>query len=173
MHINRRRADRFEVARTLESHCLQREELGHFVEKMETTQERAESETRHRGCPSFNRGAHGATIEVACSRMRYISVQKQREEEDEEKDKKSPPPIRIVGLSASVANAKDLAEWLGVNSKRQFNFAPSARPTPLRLFVRGFDVVNYESRVQAMSRPTYRAIKTHAEQRTGDCFRAY
>ena len=110
-------------------------------------------------------GAHGATIEVACSRMRYISVQKQREEEDEEKDKKSPPPIRIVGLSASVANAKDLAEWLGVNSKRQFNFAPSARPTPLRLFVRGFDVVNYESRVQAMSRPTYRAIKTHCENK--------
>ncbi|CAL6302530.1 unnamed protein product [Bathycoccus prasinos] len=117
-------------------------------------------------------GAHGATIEVACSRMRYVSVQKQREkEEDEEEEgtkkdgKKSAPPIRILGLSASVANAKDLAEWLGVNSKRQFNFAPSARPTPLRLFVRGFDVVNYESRVQAMSRPTYRAIKTHCEKK--------
>jgi len=104
-------------------------------------------------------GAHGATIEVACSRMRYVSVQKQREEESKA------PPIRILGMSASVANAKDLAEWLGVNSKRQFNFAPSARPTPLRLHVRGFDVVNYESRVQAMSRPTYRAIKTHCENK--------
>ena len=118
-------------------------------------------------------GAHGATIEVACSRMRYVSVQKQREEDEEEEEeegkkkdgKKSAPPIRILGLSASVANAKDLAEWLGVNSKRQFNFAPSARSTPLRLFVRGFDVVNYESRVQAMSRPTYRAIKTHCEKK--------
>merc|ERR1712216_927433 len=73
--------------------------------------------------------------------------------------------IYLFSNKHSVASAKDLAEWLGVNSKRQFNFAPSARPTPLRLFVRGFDVVNYESRVQAMSRPTYRAIKTHCEKK--------
>ena len=121
-------------------------------------------------------GAHGATIEVACSRMRYISVQKQREEEEDDEEgtkkdgKKSAPPIRILGLSASVANAKDLAEWLGVNSKRQFNFAPSARPTPLRLFVRGFDVVNYESRVQAMSRPTYRRSRRTARTKNRRLF---
>merc|ERR1712091_496390 len=46
-------------------------------------------------------GAHGATIEVACSRMRYVSVQKQREEEEDEEEegtkkdgKKSAPPIK-------------------------------------------------------------------------------
>lgn len=43
--------------------------------------------------------------------MRYISNQRES-------------PIRIVGLSTSLANAKDLGEWIGATSHGLFNFPP-------------------------------------------------
>lgn len=43
--------------------------------------------------------------------MRYISSQLDS-------------PIRIVGLSTSLANAKDLGEWIGATSHGLFNFPP-------------------------------------------------
>jgi pre-mRNA-splicing helicase BRR2 len=43
--------------------------------------------------------------------MRYISSQVDS-------------PIRIVGLSTSLANAKDLGEWIGATSHGLFNFPP-------------------------------------------------
>lgn len=35
-------------------------------------------------------------------------------------------PIRIVGLSLSVADYKDMSEWIG--SRYTFNFSPIVRP---------------------------------------------
>ena len=46
--------------------------------------------------------------------MRYISVQLEA-------------PIRIVGLAASLANAKDVAEWIGAPAGGLFNFHPNVR----------------------------------------------
>lgn len=51
----------------------------------------------------------GPTLEVIVSRMRYISGITGR-------------PVRFVGLSTALANAHDLAAWLGVK--------PSVRPPP-------------------------------------------
>ena len=48
--------------------------------------------------------------------MRYISSQRET-------------PIRIVGLATSLANAKDLGEWIGATSHGLFNFPPGA-PAP-------------------------------------------
>ena len=56
-------------------------------------------------------------LQVATSRMRYISSQKEGDGE---------PPIRIVGLCTSLANAKDLGEWIGATSHGLFNFPPGA-----------------------------------------------
>ena len=56
--------------------------------------------------------------QVATSRMRYISSQKEGDGE---------PPIRIVGLCTSLANAKDLGEWIGATSHGLFNFPPGAQ----------------------------------------------
>ena len=42
-------------------------------------------------------------VQVIVSRMRYIST-------------KTDHPVRIVGLSTAMANAHDLAEWLGIPS---------------------------------------------------------
>lgn len=52
--------------------------------------------------------------QVITSRMRYISAQLEA-------------PIRILALSASLANAKDVGEWIGATSHGMFNFPPGAR----------------------------------------------
>ena len=44
----------------------------------------------------------GPILEVIVSRMRYISAQ-------------TDLPIRFLGLSTALANAADLADWLGIN----------------------------------------------------------
>ena len=61
-------------------------------------------------------------LEVICSRMRYISSQIER-------------PIRIVALSSSLSNAKDVAHWLGCSTTASFNFHPNVRPVPLELHI--------------------------------------
>ena len=47
--------------------------------------------------------------------MRYIASQVDK-------------PIRIVGLATSLADAKDLGEWIGATSHALFNFPPGADP---------------------------------------------
>lgn len=66
--------------------------------------------------------SHQPVLEVICSRMRYISSQIER-------------PIRIVALSSSLSNAKDVAHWLGCSTTATFNFHPNVRPVPLELHI--------------------------------------
>jgi len=39
--------------------------------------------------------------------------------------------LRIVALSTSLMNARDITHWLGCN--QNYNFPPNARPIPLDL----------------------------------------
>lgn len=94
-------------------------------------------------------GDVGPVLEVIVSRMRYIASQTEN-------------PIRILGLSTSVANAKDLGEWLGAKSHSAFNFHPNVRPVPLEIRVQGFDINHFESMQLSMIKPTYLAIKNHS-----------
>ncbi|KAF3629042.1 U5 small nuclear ribonucleoprotein kDa helicase [Capsicum annuum] len=94
-------------------------------------------------------GQGGAVLEVIVSRMRYISSQVENN-------------IRIVALSTSLANAKDLGGWIGATSHGIFNFPPRVRPVPLEIHFQGVDIVNFEARMQAMTKPTYTAIVQHA-----------
>ncbi|KAL0409431.1 UNVERIFIED_CONTAM: DExH-box ATP-dependent RNA helicase DExH12 [Sesamum radiatum] len=71
--------------------------------------------------------------------------------------------IRIVALSTSLANAKDLGEWIGATSHGLFNFPPGVRPVPLEIHIQGIDIANFEARMQAMTKPTYTAIMQHAK----------
>eukprot|EP00736_Rhodelphis_marinus_P012662 Rmarinus@m.14169 len=91
----------------------------------------------------------GPTFEVGVSRMRYISAQNNNY-------------TRIIGLSGSVANAKDLAEWLGASSHGQFNFHPNVRPVPLNIHIQGSDVQSFTSRMLSLARPTYTAVTNHS-----------
>ncbi|XP_058110373.1 DExH-box ATP-dependent RNA helicase DExH12-like [Magnolia sinica] len=95
-------------------------------------------------------GQVGPVLEVIVSRMRYISSQVENK-------------IRIVALSTSLANAKDLGEWMGATSHGLFNFPPGVRPVPLEIHIQGVDIANFEARMQAMTKPTYTAIIQHAK----------
>jgi pre-mRNA-splicing helicase BRR2 len=94
-------------------------------------------------------GDDGPIFEVVCSRMRYIPTQTEKK-------------IRIVALSSSVANAKDLGQWLGASTHSLFSFHPNTRPVPLDLHIQGFNVNHTPSRLSAMIKPTYTAISTHS-----------
>ncbi|KAG8632236.1 DExH-box ATP-dependent RNA helicase DExH12 [Manihot esculenta] len=95
-------------------------------------------------------GQGGPVLEVIVSRMRYIASQIENK-------------IRIVALSSSLANAKDLGEWIGATSHGLFNFPPGVRPVPLEIHIQGVDIANFEARIQAMTKPTYTAIVQHAK----------
>ncbi|KAJ8939591.1 hypothetical protein NQ318_010598, partial [Aromia moschata] len=86
-------------------------------------------------------GEDGPVIEIVCSRMRYISSQIEK-------------PIRIIALSASLTDYKDVAQWLGCNANATFNFHPSVRPIPLELHVQGINITHNASRLIAMAKPT-------------------
>ncbi|CDY31853.1 BnaC07g15030D [Brassica napus] len=97
-------------------------------------------------------GQGGTVLEVIVSRMRYISSQGDNK-------------IRIVALSTSLANAKDLGEWIGASSHGLFNFPPGVRPVPLEIHIQGVDISSFEARMQAMTKPTYTAIVQHAKNK--------
>uniref|UniRef100_A0A0N4YVM1 Activating signal cointegrator 1 complex subunit 3 (inferred by orthology to a zebrafish protein) n=1 Tax=Nippostrongylus brasiliensis TaxID=27835 RepID=A0A0N4YVM1_NIPBR len=86
-------------------------------------------------------GTIGPILEVICSRMRYMSAQLDTS-------------VRIVGLSSSLTNARDVGAWLGCSAAATFNFLPNTRP--------GFNLSHTASRLAAMVRPVYQAISRHA-----------
>jgi len=89
--------------------------------------------------------ADGPTLEIVISRARYMASQLEKN-------------LRIVCLSASLANAKDVGDWIGAPPQLVFNFAPNVRPIPLEIQLQGFEINHFGSRVLAMSKPTYNAI---------------
>eukprot|EP00947_MAST-08B_sp_MAST-8B-sp1_P000678 g678.t1 len=91
----------------------------------------------------------GPVLEVIVSRMRYISSQTQH-------------PVRVVGLSTALANAKDLADWLGIDRVGLYNFKPSVRPVPLEAHIQGFPGKHYCPRMASMNKPSYAAIMTYS-----------
>ncbi|QCE13990.1 P-loop containing nucleoside triphosphate hydrolase [Vigna unguiculata] len=91
----------------------------------------------------------GPILEVIVSRMRYISSQTDR-------------PVRFIGLSTALANAGDLADWLGVEEIGLFNFKPSVRPVPLEVHIQGYPGKYYCPRMNSMNKPAYAAICTHS-----------
>ncbi|KAI4335915.1 hypothetical protein L6164_014511 [Bauhinia variegata] len=91
----------------------------------------------------------GPILEVIVSRMRYISSQTER-------------AVRFIGLSTALANAGDLADWLGVEEVGLFNFKPSVRPVPLEVHIQGYPGRFYCPRMNSMNKPAYAAICTHS-----------
>lgn len=92
-------------------------------------------------------GTEGPTLEVVVSRARYVASQLENK-------------VRIIGLSSSLTNAKDVGDWIGANSV--YNFPPDARPVPLEVHITGFDSNHCGTRLLAMSKPVYTAITTHS-----------
>ncbi|KAL1916259.1 uncharacterized protein VTP21DRAFT_5876 [Calcarisporiella thermophila] len=94
-------------------------------------------------------GDRGPTLEMIVSRMNYMGAQTDQR-------------IRIIGLSTALANAHDLANWLGITPQGLFNFRHSVRPVPLEIYIDGFPGKHYCPRMAMMNKPTFAAIKTHS-----------
>ena len=103
-------------------------------------------------------GTDGPVMEVACSRIRYVSSQLEQLGQLEK-------PVRIVALGASMANAKDIASWLGCGANATFNFHPNVRPVPLELYIKGFNITHNASRILSMSRSVYNAASRQSARK--------
>uniref|UniRef100_A0A7S2ZN48 Uncharacterized protein n=1 Tax=Rhodosorus marinus TaxID=101924 RepID=A0A7S2ZN48_9RHOD len=96
-------------------------------------------------------GHSGPVVEVICLRMRYIA------EQATQSGKKA---CRLIALSDPVANARDLADWLGVPHQNMFSFHANSRPVPLETHIQ--TVANTgSSLVTTMARPIYNAIRSY------------
>jgi pre-mRNA-splicing helicase BRR2 len=87
----------------------------------------------------------GYTYEAIVSRMHAMSLQLES-------------ALRIVGLSVSLSNARDMGEWIGASKHTIYNFSPSIRAVPLELHIQSFNIPHFPSLMLAMARPTYNAI---------------
>ncbi|CAG6016100.1 unnamed protein product, partial [Menidia menidia] len=91
----------------------------------------------------------GPVLEVIVSRTNFISSHTSK-------------GVRVVGLSTALANARDLADWLGIGQVGLFNFRPSVRPVPLEVHIHGFPGQHYCPRMASMNKPTFQAIRSHS-----------
>ena len=89
----------------------------------------------------------GPTYEVVGSRARFVAAQTERS-------------TRFIGLSAPIANASDVGEWLGAT--HTLSFAPTARPVPMEVHIQPFNVPHFPSLMIAMAKPAYLAIVEYA-----------
>eukprot|EP00602_Paraphysomonas_sp_CaronLab_P009686 CAMPEP_0185022718 /NCGR_PEP_ID=MMETSP1103-20130426/5423_1 /TAXON_ID=36769 /ORGANISM="Paraphysomonas bandaiensis, Strain Caron Lab Isolate" /LENGTH=2181 /DNA_ID=CAMNT_0027554929 /DNA_START=20 /DNA_END=6565 /DNA_ORIENTATION=+ len=102
-------------------------------------------------------GADGATLEIVASRARYVASQLGNK-------------VRVVLLGSSIANAKDIADWMGVPNHAMYNFPPSVRPVPLEIHMHGFETNHFGNRLLAMAKPTYTAIIGHSPDKPAIVF---
>jgi pre-mRNA-splicing helicase BRR2 len=96
-----------------------------------------------------NLGLDGTLIESVVTRTKYMAMQLEER-------------IRIIGLSASIANGKNIADWIG--TKNAFCFHPSARPVPLATQVRALQLESHTARQRALYPRLFRDIVTLSPQ---------
>ncbi|ODV96691.1 hypothetical protein PACTADRAFT_48513 [Pachysolen tannophilus NRRL Y-2460] len=101
-------------------------------------------------CHTIGNGYAGTVYEVIISRMRFIHA---RLEND----------LRIVGLTTSLANGKDFAEWIGVSKNNLFNFSSKERINPLEIRLQSFDIHHNPSLILSMIRPIFQAVAPYSE----------
>ncbi|MCP9260699.1 Activating signal cointegrator 1 complex subunit 3 [Dirofilaria immitis] len=93
----------------------------------------------------------GAVLEAIITRLKLM-VAKQE----------SHNCVRVIGLSTALANAGDVAEWLGIADAGLFNFRPNVRPVPIEVHIAGFSGQHYCPRMALMNRPAFKAIKSYS-----------
>ena len=90
-------------------------------------------------------GQDGHVYEIVVSRMHSIALHMES-------------GMRIIGLSVSLSNARDVGEWIGAKKQNVFNFSPMSRPMPLELHIQSFSIPHFPSLMLAMARPVYQSI---------------
>ena len=113
----------------------------------------------------------GAVLEAIVSRTRFISRYSQKDSQIDSTSKpRSTETTRIVGLSTALANAIDLADWIGIDTKSigptamngLYNFRHDVRPVPTEVHVRGFTGRHYCPRMATMNKPCLSSIKEYS-----------
>ncbi|ORY19390.1 Sec63 Brl domain-domain-containing protein [Clohesyomyces aquaticus] len=94
-------------------------------------------------------GSGGHVYETVVSRMHAMAAQLESR-------------MRIVGLSVSLSNARDIGEWIGATKHTIFNFSPRVRSVPLELHIQSFTIPHFPSLMLAMAKPTYQAIAQYS-----------
>ncbi|KAI0989984.1 hypothetical protein GJ496_001844, partial [Pomphorhynchus laevis] len=94
----------------------------------------------------------GPVLEVIVTRANFIA-------------NKTNKCTRVIGLSTAIANAVDLANWLGIKKVGMYNFRPSVRPVPLQAHISGFHGEHYCPRMASMNKPCYQAIRTFSPEK--------
>ena len=69
-------------------------------------------------------------------------------------------PVRFVGLSASLDDARDVAKWLSVEDFATMQFRPRDRDQSLTISHQTFTIPNSASLFKAMAKPAHRAISS-------------
>ena len=90
-------------------------------------------------------GQGGFVYENIVSRMHYMALQMESN-------------MRIIGLSVSLSNARDIGEWLGATKHTIYNFSPQIRSVPLELHIQSFTIPHFPSLMLAMAKPMYASI---------------
>jgi len=97
----------------------------------------------------------GPVLEVIVSRMRYVAAAAAAAANASDGSSSNiRNHVRFVRLSTALANAGDVAAWLGVGPRGLFNFKPSVRP-PGKF---------YCPRMASMNKPAYTAIQVSGTQ---------
>lgn len=91
-------------------------------------------------------GLNGSVYEIIASRLRLSSLELKTD-------------LRIIALSVSLTNAKDIGKWLGATSHSVFNFSPKERQLPLEVHLQSMSIPHHPSLMIAMAHPTYHAIR--------------
>ena len=90
-------------------------------------------------------GAQGYVYEIIVSRMHSIRTQIES-------------AMRIVAFGVSLANAREVGEWIDAKKHDIYNFSPAVRPVPLELHIQSFTNPHFPSLMLAMAKPTYLAV---------------
>ncbi|AGO13973.1 AaceriAGR113Wp [[Ashbya] aceris (nom. inval.)] len=91
-------------------------------------------------------GLPGARYENIISRMLFIRGQLET-------------ALRIVGLSTSLANGRDIGEWLGARKATIFNFPFHERVTALQIHLQSFHKMHEQSLLESMAKSAIQAVK--------------
>ena len=95
---------------------------------------------------------NSSAYEVVCSRTRLMLAETERK-------------VRIIATGLSIANAKDIAEWLGIQTECIFNFHPKVRPIPLEAVVQSFDQSEPHIRFYAMTSHLYKDLSRYSKKK--------
>ena len=73
--------------------------------------------------------------------------------------------IRIIASGVSIANSRDVAEWLHVKPEFIFNFHPKVRPISMEAIIHSFDQPDPNMRLFSITRQLIQDLQRHSKKK--------